>query len=281
MTCIYFVEDTGAVELPPVERTLCLHHKDYPSPQIPGADVLQFAAFQARYKNEPELLDYERIVFVGTNRIITPSNRTEAVFEVLFSGTRHIDKVSVDHTPFINSDPWRFWFHFGITNTEYAHYDYSYAAQTDYDKWLDDVSDYNPFSLEEMVKWSRGVVHVNYDAYFDWEIVEVPVMPNVRAEYEDLKAELFETENGPRPIVRKLSKFADSWCPNRYIPKPYIAFRKPRGLRIVKTDLPVDDYLTGEVVKLMQLTNDYLWSMHQLPPAKAGGLSKNSAAIGE
>lgn len=259
--CIYFVENIAGLELSLPGRTLCLHHKDYEPPQV-DADVLQFAAFQARYKQEPDLLDYDSILFVGTNRIITPSNRTDPVFEVLFSGTQHIDKVSVDRTPFINSDPWRFWFHFGITNIQYAGYDYSYAAETDYDKFRDGESGYNPFSVEEMVRWSQGVVCIDYDAYFDWEVVEVRVMPHVVDAYEELKAELFRTESGPRPVVRKLAKFAQEWCPERYIPQPYVAFRHPKNIQIVKTNLKVDDYLTDRVVSLMRLTNDYLRSMY-------------------
>lgn len=102
---------------------------------------------------------------------------------------------------------------------------------------------------------------MDYKRYFTWRVVEVAVMPNVRAEYEDLKAELFETENGPKQVVQKLARFARQCCPQRQVPQPHVAFRK-RKVQIVKTNLPVDDYLAGELVKMMELTNDYLWSMH-------------------
>lgn len=261
MDSIYFVRDTARLTLELPGKVLCLNHKSCEPPHIDGADFLSFAAFHARYDKEPALLDYDHVIFVGTNRIITPSNRTDPVFEVLFSGTRHIDKISVDNVPFL-VQPWRAWFHFGITNTEYSVYDYSYKAESDWNKYLDGVSDYDPFSLEEMIKWSRPSVQVNYEKYFNWTVIEIQVLPNVRAEYEDLKAELFETESGPKPVVQKLARFARAACPQRKVPQPHVAFRKP-NVQIVKTDLPVDDYLIDELISLMELTNDYLWSIYQ------------------
>jgi len=260
---IWFTRDTETLNLDLTGSVLCIHHKDY-APPIGGADTMRFAAFRARYSKDPALLDYDNIVIVGTNRIVTPSSRNDPVFEVLFSGTRHINKVSVDNVPFI-SQPWRTWFHFGITNELYSIYDYSYKAETDYNKFIEGFSDHNPFSLEEMIKWSDGPVRVDYNEYFtDWQIVEIDLMPDVIAEYEDLKAMLFETEDNPKAIVQKLSRFARFRCKQRCVPQPYAIFRKPRGLKIVKTNLKVDDYLVGQLLNIINLTNDYLRSMRNV-----------------
>lgn len=256
---VYFVKDSGTLELNIAGKTLCLCHRKYDPPRMNDAKVLPFAVFRERYKNENMLSDVDNVVFVGTNHIITPSNRTDPVFELLFTGIR-MNKISVDNVPFI-SVPWRTWFHFGITNKPYNVYDYSYKAETDYNKYVDGYSDFDPFSLEEMLKYSHGVACSNYDVYFDYEIVEAPVFPDVVSAYKDLKDELFETERSPKTIINKLARFAQSSCPQRKVPQPHAAFRNPKG-RIVKTNLKVDDYLVDHLRNLMNLTNEYLWNMH-------------------
>jgi hypothetical protein len=220
--------------------------------------------FYGRYKIEPALIQVDHIVFVGTNHIITPSNRNDPVFEVLFSGTR-MNKISVDVCPFV-SVPWRMWFHFGITNRPYGRYDYSYACETDWNKAQDGISDYNPFDLDEMIHWSRldGVVAVTRAPYFTGlRVITVDLMPDIVAEYCDLRDVLLETEPSITPVLRKLAAFARGHCKQRNIPQPHAFFRNPRDVQIVKTNLGIDDYLTGQLLDLAQLTNGYLEAMRE------------------
>jgi len=261
---IYFVKDTSTFQITLPGETLCLYYKKYENqlPTIPNAAIMPFTAFQAQYRKRNLLSGIDNIVFVGTNRIITPSNRTKPVFELLFTGTRNINKISVDNVPFI-SQPWRFWFHFGITNTIYSDYDYSYAAETDYDKFQDELSDYNPFSLEEMVRWSKETVKVNYNAYFvDYEIIEIKLFPDVVDEYNTLKDKLLDTEPNINSVLRKLKKFAKARCRERSIPQLHSIFNNPNGLRIIKTNLGIDNYLTQQLVNIIKLINNYLREMY-------------------
>jgi len=257
MNNIYFVKNTGDLELNVAGETLCLYHHEYAPPELNGTK-LPFAAFLERYKHEDLLSSLDNLIFVGTNRIITPSTRTDPVFEILFTGVQ-MNKISVDNTPFI-SVPWRTWFHFGITNRPYGFYDYSYKAETDYNKYVDGFWDFNPFSLEELLKYSHGIARTDYDRFFDYEIIEVQVFPDVISAYQDLKDELFETERSPKAIINKLARFAQINCPHRKVPQPHVAWKKPR-LQIVKTNLRVDDYLVQCLRASMDLINDYLWSM--------------------
>lgn len=259
---IYFVEDIDTLRLGLVGKTLCLHHKKYKPAQVAGAITMPFSVFHMRYKAEPKLLDVDNIVFSGVNRIITPSNRTDPVFEVLFSGTR-MNKISVDVVPFI-SVPWRMWFHFGITNNIYGRYGYSYAAETDYNKFRDGISEYDPFSLNEMLMYSHDIVSVQRGVYFtNLQIITMDVAVNVVAEYEDLRDELLETEPSITPVLRKLSKFAQSCCKQRYVPQPHFLFNRPHNLRIIKTNLRIDDYLTDHLLSLIHLTNAYLEALRE------------------
>lgn len=260
MGSIQFVQNTKDAQLSLDGSVLCLCHPKYEPPQVDGK-TLSFPVFHERYKHERELFDVDNIVFVGTNRIITPSNRTDPVFEVLFSGTQ-MNKVSVDNVPFI-SQPWRTWFHFGIVNEPYGRYGYSYAAETDYNKWMDDYSEYNPFSLDEMLTFSRGIAMSDYDAYFTgYDVVEVQLMPGVLAEYKDLKDKLLNEEPNITGVLRKLSQFARSVCPQRKVPQPHAIFNKPHGLHIIKTNLGIDDYLVSQLLETIELINDYLRELH-------------------
>ena len=265
MANIFFVADPARLRLDLDGAILCLHHSDYAPVQLPdGATVMAWPEFYARYKAEPALLEVEHIVFVGTNHIITPSNRTDPVFELLFSGTR-MNKISVDLCPFV-SVPWRTWFHFGIVNRPYGRYDYSYACESDWRKAQDGLDDYDPFDLDEMLHWSKldNAVTVTRDAYFaDLQVITVNLMPDVVDAYRDLRDELLETERSITPVLRKLAAFARAHCPQRHVPQPHIFFRKPERVQIVKTNLGIDDYLVGQLLDLAQLTNNYLEAMRE------------------
>jgi len=261
---IYFVDDPAVLRLDLTGSVLCLHHPDYVPVPITGAVTMPFPDFLDRYKIEPALYEADNIVFVGTNRIITPSSRTDPVFELLFTGVR-MNKISVDTCPFI-SVPWRTWFHFGITNRPYGRYDYSYAAETDWHKARDGISDYDPFSLDEMLAFSNldGAVSVRRGAYFTGiNVVTVDVQPDIIAQYNDLRDELFETQSSIKPVLRKLAQFARAHCPQRRVPQPHTFFRRPTGQTIVKTNLKIDDYLAGQLLDLMHLTNNYLEALRE------------------
>ena len=266
MASIFFVDDPARLRLDLPGPVLCLHHQDYAPVQLPdGATVMLWSEFYDRYKAEPGLIKVDNVVFVGTNHIITPSNRTDPVFETLFSGTREINKVSVDLCPFV-SVPWRTWFHFGIVNRPYGRYDYSYACETDWNKAQDGLSDYDPFDLDEMLHWSKldGAVVVTRGDYFtDLQVITVDLLPDVVAEYQDLRDALLDTEKSVTPVLRKLAAFAREHCRQRHIPQPHAFFRKPEGVQIVRTNLGIDDYLTEQLLGLAQLTNNYLEAMRE------------------
>jgi hypothetical protein len=66
---------------------------------------------------------------------MTPSNRTELVFEYLQTMTSHINKYSIDTAPFIG-EPWRAWIHYSIAFGQWLGITYSYAIETDWNHWF-------------------------------------------------------------------------------------------------------------------------------------------------
>jgi len=240
------------IELEWPGETLCVHHKSYPLPPIARCRYLAFDEFKKSPRER--LSGVRRLAVVGLNKIITPANRTEEVFEILFNNTGELVKVSIDHTLFV-SEPWRAWFHFGLTGTRYREYSYSYLAQSHYNSFRDGAAAQDPFSIDAIEEWGRGAVLSTYETYFaplEVEIVETSAQ--VKLAYARLKEECFEEEHGIARIIMRLARFAQSACPRRSIPTPSACFDRARH-RIVASDLKVDAYLVSRLRELCDLTN--------------------------
>jgi len=189
--------------------------------------------------------------------MITPSNRTDMVWEVIYNNTQNIEKVVIDNLPF-RADPWRIWFLFGAINRAYFNYTYSYIAETHYKMYVEGKLKENPFSLENIIEQGKGNIVSNYKAYFrDVRVSEIKLPQKTHEEYNKLKEQYFDEEDTINKIIRKLSQFAQSRCPKQVIPLKHTIFNKPI-LKIIKTDLKVDDYLVWEIEERVNLTNNIL-----------------------
>lgn len=235
------------------DRCLCVYHRSYDVPSVSNCEYVKFDVFKDSPRDH--LAGIDRLILVGMNRMIGPSNRTDFVFEVIHNLTSDLAKVSVDYTLF-RSDPWRSWFHFGAVDLTYGDYTYSYIAESHYKGFVEGHRDADPFSIAEIARWGAGQVWCDYDRFFvSANFEQVETSKDVRREYDRLKKECFEQERTPSAIIRRLSLFADSHCPSRSIPTTSRLFDKDHH-DITHTDLGVDLYLAGRARGLMQLTND-------------------------
>lgn len=255
------IADFAAADIP--DDVLWVRHRRYPQPAQARTSIL----FEDFAKAPRDHMKGRRgVVVVGLNKIMTPSNRTAEVFEVLFNLTPEVPKFSVDTTLFVSA-PWRAWFHFGLTGSPYREYTYSYLAESHHKAFLDGVRPDDPFGLEAITEAGRGVVRSFYRRFFSEGLFGgmseevVALDAETHARYQALKGRCFEEENTIGPILRRLAAFAEEACPRRSIPKPERIF-EGQALAIVRTDLGIDRHLAEHLKGLVALNDGCAEAFH-------------------
>lgn len=251
MKRIFLTTDPQTAAIPEAEGSLCIYHASL-APPVAAGPSMEFTEFRrAPRKN---LNGVKRLVIAGLNKIITPGNRTDEVFEVLFNNTPDLEKISVDRTLF-DAAPWRLWFHFGATNSHYDGYTYSYLIESHYRAWLEGIRETNPVSTDAVLRNARRVVTCAYDQYFSGPVASlVSLDASVHADYQKLKARCFDECGSATQIIARLSAFAQAACGARNVPSQAKLFRS-RDPHIVMTDLAVDRFLVGQIEQSIDLTN--------------------------
>lgn len=250
---IVLAKDIGSVRLD-LGPAVCVRHKKYTWPDVAGdCEFVEWTDFEATPRR---WLDPERsLIIVGLNRIINPGNRTREVFEILYNLCKDVQKWSIDHTLFVGA-PWRAWFHWGLVGAKYREYTYSYLAESHWKAYGEGACEEDPFSLDVIGKWGHGVVESRYERFFeDVRVETVRMPPAVHAEYAQLKETCFDEEHTIGRIIARLSRFARESCPERRIPTPTTLFARATH-DIVRTDLPVDEYLVNNLLSLVRLTDE-------------------------
>lgn len=240
------------------EKPLCVYKDQNP---VSGVDAIKFKEF----KEEPrkKLNEYETLIMVGLSNMMTPSNRTDEVWEYTFN---QMDKncISIDKYLF-RSDPWRTWFHFGLIDAEYRDYTYSYLAETDYEKYYNGLSEKNPLSYKEIKKWGGGLIESNYKRYFKKFDIKVGYQVNPSEEYEYMEKldELFKTKNTIGQVIRGLESYAEDIHPGRNVPSRHKLFKGDRSFQLNVTDLPVDEWKSNYLKYLADFTNRILEGFYE------------------
>jgi hypothetical protein len=241
-TMILLAKDTKNVKLEML-NALCVRHKDYDAP-MPSVVYEQY--------NPTMLKGKDTLVVVGLSKILTPANRTK-IGPYLLRPIPGVKRISIDTTLFI-VEPWRAWWHFGCVGAKYREFSYSYLAESRW-KAAQEGHGGDPFSLEEIGKWGDGVIQSMDKNHFDDVSVHVIQMSkDIHEAYQALKAKCFDEEHTSAAIIKRLSDFADSACPFRVIPTMSQLFKRTSH-RIVATDLGVDNWLTGQIMNMVTLTN--------------------------
>lgn len=230
---------------------LCIHDTDHGG--LIGADAVRLDEFADAPQ---EYLDgYETAIFLGLSEMMTPSNRTDDVWEFTFN-QMDTPAVSVDRYLF-RSDPWRAWFHFGLVNAEYRDYTYSYLAESDYDQYFNGQSDDNPFALDEILEWGDGIIESQYRTYFrEFDVtIGYETDASERYEYSERLDDLFAEKNTVGQVRRALESYADDLYPERSVPSRHQLFRNGREWELRITDLPIDRWKASYLQELVELTN--------------------------
>lgn len=232
-------------------RPLCIHPSD--GGGIVGCESVPLDEFATAPRDY--LADYETAIFLQLMDMMTPSNRTDDVWEVAFNQLS-MPTVSVDEYLF-RSDPWRAWFHFGLVDAEYRDYTYSYLAESDYDQYFDGLTDDNPFSLAEIRTWGDGVIESRYRRYFRTFDVTVGYEADAAEEYEysERLDDLFARKNTIGQVRRAMESYADELYPDRHLPTRHQLFRGSKEWELCITDLPIDRWKASYLQDLVDLTN--------------------------
>lgn len=249
---IHITMEPGALRLPYGSDCVCVFHKDYQPPIFdPGALVLRWENFE---KEPLSIVKGRRfLVVVGLSRIMTPANRVK-LGQFLLRTIEGVQRITVDRTLFV-SEPWRLFWHFSCVRVAYEDLTDSFLAETRY-KQSEVGYREDPFTLDRIKNSTfLGMIKSYQKRYFlPLQVVVKKMDQDVHSEYYHEKAKAFEEENSSSAIITRLSKFAQSVLKERIIPSKNSLFNKTYH-RIVVTDLGVDNWLVGELQKLVSLTN--------------------------
>lgn len=239
---------------------VCVYHKSYRDrlPAMPDCTLIEYADLCATYQTRDQFSGAEIVVFVGANKLFTPSTRFHGVWERLQYGLpASVTCYAIDTAPYIGPI-WRLWPHFSLARLPWDGYTYSYLLESHYNAHVAGVRGDNPMSLERIRANAAGRVAIDYRAYFAPPIVHIErLSASVHREYQALKTALFAAHDTIGPVIKGLAEFAAAHCRSRSIPQEHRLFAHPEAVHIVRTDLKVDDYLTdrllGKVAEVNQV----------------------------
>ena len=136
MNKVYFTKDIKSIgnKLPEdfVKDATLIWHDMYDRPEIPGVkEIIPWEKYRITYNN----VGATRVILVGLNRMIVPSNRCDFVHTYLTTLTPNVPKIVIDTAPFIG-EPWRLFFHYLFSHTNKFGADYSYPLEGEWTKWF-------------------------------------------------------------------------------------------------------------------------------------------------
>jgi len=250
---ILLTRDTASLSLELGKGMLCVVSKGYPCPLVgTECDRMPWVDFKS---NPREIAGrYDGLCVVGMNKMINLKNRTDAVFEFLHNDSSQFRKISVDRTLFV-SEAWRSWFHFGFLGAKYREYTYSFLAESHWKAFQDGIRPDDPFSLDEIAKWGKGIIRSDHRRFFDeLDVVVISANGDAHDRYRKLKEECFEREHTIGAILKRLAAFASGICEERILPTMSKLFDSYTH-RIIVTDLGVDRWLLGRIRETVDLVN--------------------------
>jgi hypothetical protein len=215
---------------------------------MPACTVAEAEAFRATWGEGT-------MVMVGLSRIFTPSNRCK-MHEIFHRPRPGMGWFSLDDRLFVG-EPWRMIWHFTAVGQDYAGMTDSYLAESRFDR-AEAEREPCPFRLDEVIRYGTGAI-VATDGYRHGRILveEYQTTDAEKERYDAEKAQAFEHEKTLAAILKRLTAVAKSCLSRRMIPGPSQISNYPTGasIRVVRTDLPVDRFLTDRLQKVVDLTN--------------------------
>jgi len=132
------------------DRTVVSYHAMYDKPCVKANQIVEWEKYKITYNN----YNPSKIVLIGINRMIIPSNRCDFIHAYLTVMNPQIPKIIIDTAPFIG-EPWRLYFHYQMANsfTKFGA-NYSYPIEGDWLKWFErdiEESIFSPKKLKECI----------------------------------------------------------------------------------------------------------------------------------
>lgn len=236
---------------------VCVYHRHYVKilPKISNCEYIEFQKLCDTFQKHDYFTGKATVVFVGANKFFTSSTRFHSVFDILQYGLEDMQRYAIDVVPYIGL-LWRVFPQFSLAGVPFGKYTYSYLLESHYNSFLEGVRPDNPLTLDNIRQHARGHVSIDYPAYFMEPIVEVVPMPaDTHEKYQILKARLFDEETHVTKIIKGLADYTKTSCLKRSIPAEHKIFEMPDAVRIVRTDLNVDKYLTEKLLNKVREVN--------------------------
>ncbi len=206
----------------------------------------------------------EHLVFVSADHHLSVHDRLDKRRGYIRrKGARK--KIAIDAVPF-EVFPWRVYFPFAFFDTGILGYHHSYAIEQDYERFLDGALTDNPCAPTTIAAktWRHAVV--DQPAFFVRRpsVRVIRASEKHRAEYARVRDKLFDGEKSIASVKSKLGAWIQERYPDREIPDLKRLYSEDVS-RIVRTDLPFDQWLVGEIHDLMKQTDELLglYDWHQ------------------
>lgn len=242
-----------------LENAVCVYHKQYAKkiPQITDCEYVEFEKLCQTFQTHDYFSGKENVVYVGLNKMFTTSTRFHPVWDLLqYNMPKGIQKYCVDIAPYMGP-LWRLWPQFNLAGVQTGDYTYSYLLESHYNAFLEGARVDNPLSIDNIKEWAFNNVQIDYQIYFSEPSIKIVEMPeDIHEGYQTLKEDLFDTYDTIGPILKKLTSYAKEHCKERKIPQEFKIFETPYHVNIIRTDLKIDEYLTGKLVTKMKEVNE-------------------------
>lgn len=245
---IQFLKDTSKAKFPQKVHssdTLVLYREGYDLPKINNAVYMDFEKYRSVFTE----LNPKIIVMVGTNRIFVPSLRCDLVFEHLQTMTNHIEKYSVDTSPYIG-EPWRLWFHYSLVYGQWLGYKYSYIVETDWQHWFYRDSDNSVISSENIKEdfkcfYSDLNIMVSSFDFYEPDLFLNDI-------YFKVKEFAFEKHNTPKLIIQTMLKELNKSLGIKF---DFESYRENKNFKI--PNFGVYKFVVEENIRRMKIYNTY------------------------
>ena len=244
---VQFLQDTSNPNLTElIGRTVVVYRDGYKLPEISGAEYIEFEKYKATYtKHTPD-----NIIMVGTNRIFIPANRCDMVYEYLQTMTPHINKISLDTSPFIG-EPWRAWFHYSLAFGEWLGYNYSYIVETDWQHWFYRDAETSILDGQQLCPEVKGTFSDLPKLMPTFEFYEPDAL--LAEYYQEVKKLAFDKYGTPKQLIQFMSKTLNDHLSLDF---SFDSFRKSQ--RFLLPDFGVYRFMAEENERRMETYNCFL-----------------------
>lgn len=210
------------------------------------------------YASQVESLDLSKTVMIIKDLRFMLKRLDERLSMMQIKHTCY-KKIVIDRVPFV-VDMWKLYFPYSFFDKTLLGYSHSYAYEASIRNYEDDPTLPDPCDAVDLSLKIKQATFINYFRFFDFDLVYEThkVTEDQRRRYEELKGNLFETENSIKSIISKLHKYAKSLVLGYNVPVKLNDLYDWVGCgtkTIYRTDLKVDDYLCRQIDRLVSFTN--------------------------